>query len=400
MTKLAYGMVGGGPGAFIGAVHRRAASLDGLAELAAGAFSSDAATSGAFGRELGLDATRCYPSWRAMLDGEARRPAGERVAFVSIVTPNDTHFEIAKACVERGFHVVCEKPMTTTVAEAEELARLVESRGVVFALTHTYAGYPMVRHARALVRQGTLGAIRKVLVEYAQGWLATPVEATGNRQAEWRTDPARAGAGALGDIGTHAEHLARYVTGLAIEELHADVSTMVPGRRVDDDASMLLRYEGGARGVLTCSQVLVGEENSPSLRVYGTEGSLWWSHEEPEKLRVRLAGRPEETHVRGSAAHAPEAARSSRLPAGHPEGYIEAFANIYAAAIRAMIARTTGTAADPLDDFPSVHDGVLSMRFVEAALESGRTRRWVRLDGASSGASPDATARITTPTGR
>ena len=385
MAKLRYGMVGGGPGAFIGAVHRRAAALDGLAELAAGAFSSDAATSQAFGRELGLEPSRCYPGWEAMLDGEARRPAADRIAFVSIVTPNDTHFAIAKACVERGFHVVCEKPMTTTVAEAGELARLVEERGVVFALAHTYAGYPMVRQARALVRQGALGTIRKVLVEYAQGWLATPLEASGNRQAAWRTDPARAGAGALGDIGTHAEHLARYVTGLELEELHADVSTMVAGRRVDDDASMLLRYAGGARGALTCSQVLVGEENALRLRVHGTEGSLWWSHEDADRLRVRLAGRPEEVHTRGSAHLAPAAAHATRIPAGHPEGYLEAFANIYAATIRTIAARATGAAPDPLDDFPTVHDGVRSARFVEAALASGRTRAWVRVAGDASG---------------
>lgn len=391
MTKLAYGMVGGGPGAFIGAVHRRAAALDGLAELAAGAFSSDPATSRAFGRELGLEPARCYASWEAMLDGEAARPAGDRIAFVSIVTPNDTHHAIAKACVERGFHVVCEKPMTTTVAEAEELVRLVEERGLVFALTHTYAGYPMVREARALVRRGVLGAVRKVLVEYAQGWLATPLEATGNRQAAWRTDPARAGAGALGDIGTHAEHLARYVTGLEIDELHADVSTMVPGRRVDDDASMLLRFAGGARGVLTCSQVLIGEENAPRLSVHGTEGSLWWSHEAPERLRVRLAGRAEEVLTRGSAGLSREAARASRLPGGHPEGYIEAFANIYAAAVRAMTAHASGEATGALDDYPTVHDGLRSMRFVEAALASGRERAWVRVAPRSSGTMPPIT---------
>ena len=386
MQKLAYGMVGGGPGAFIGAVHRRAAALDGLATLAAGAFSSNAESSRAMGRELGVDPARCYDTWEAMLDAESRRPAGDRIAFVSIVTPNDTHFAIAKACIERGFHVVCEKPMTRTVAEAEELVRLVEARGTVFALTHTYAGYPMVRQARALVRQGTLGTIRKVLVEYTQGWLATPLEATGNRQASWRTDPSRAGSGALGDIGTHAEHLARYVSGLELEELHADVSTMVEGRRVDDDASMLLRYRGGARGALTCSQVLIGEENSPRLRIHGTAGSLWWSHEEPEKLRVRLADRPEEVYVRGSVGSAREAAHAPRLPAGHPEGYIEAFANIYAAAIRAMAARASGGEPDPLDDFPTARDGLLAMHFVEAAVRSGRERAWVRLPSQSSGA--------------
>ena len=371
-------MVGGGPGAFIGAVHRRAAALDGLATLVAGAFSSDAERSRAQGRELALDPRRVYGSFDEMAEREAALPAGERIDFVSIVTPNHLHFATARAFVERGIHVVCDKPLTTTLADAETLCALVRRHDVVFALTHPYAAYPLVRQARALVQAGALGTVRKVVAEYAQGWLATPVEATGNKQADWRTDPARAGAGALGDIGTHAEHLGRYVTGLAMDALLAEVSTFVPGRRIDDDASLLVRYAGGAKGTLSCSQISAGEENRLALRVYGTEASLEWHQQAPNVLTVRRASGPSETFTPGHPFLVPAARRGTRMPPGHPEGLLEAFANIYANVARVLLARLAGTAPDPLDlDFATVEDGAIGMHFIETALESGRRGAWV-----------------------
>jgi predicted dehydrogenase len=371
-------MVGGGPGAFIGAVHRRAVGLDGLAELVAGAFAAVPEESHQMGRELLLDPGRVYGTYEEMLEREASLPPDERIDFVSIVTPNFVHFPVAKAFIERGFHIVCEKPLTVTLEDAEALCRLVAERGVVFGLTHTYTGYPMVKQARALVQQGALGQIRKVLVEYTQGWLATRLEETGSIQAEWRTDPAKAGAGAIGDIGSHAENLARYVSGLELERLYADVATMVPGRRIDDDASMLLRFVGGARGALTCSQVLVGEENNLRIRVFGTKAALEWNHAEQNRLRVRYADRPEEIHTPANKYLAPAAQHGSRIPSGHPEGYLEAFANIYGNVLRTIAARVAGEEPDPLDlDFPTVRDGAAGVHFIHAALRSGREERWV-----------------------
>jgi predicted dehydrogenase len=371
-------MVGGGPGAFIGAVHRRAAALDGLAELVGGAFSSDADKSRAQGDALHLDARRVYASFAEMADREAALPVGERIDFVSIVTPNHLHHAAAAAFIERGIHVVCDKPLTTTLADAESLCRLVAQHDVVFALTHPYAAYPMVKQARALVRDGALGALRKVVVEYSQGWLATAVEATGNKQADWRTDPARAGAGAIGDIGTHAEHLARYVTGLEMTRLFADVTTYVPGRRLDDDANMLVHYEHGVKGILFCSQISAGEENRLALRVYGTDASLEWHQEDPNFLTVRRADRPMAVYKPGHAFLVPEAQRAARMPAGHPEGLLEAFANIYANASRVIAAKRDGVAPDAVDlDFPTVQDGAHGVHFIQSALESGRTGEWV-----------------------
>ncbi|HUH14204.1 MAG TPA: Gfo/Idh/MocA family oxidoreductase [Longimicrobiales bacterium] len=374
---LRYGMIGGGPGAFIGAVHRRAAALDGLAELAAGAFSSDAEKSAAQGRELRLDPARVYPSWQAMAESEAEREE-DRLDFVAIVTPNHLHHPVACAFLERGFHVVCDKPLATTLEDAEDLCRLVAESGLVFALTHNYTGYPMIKQARAMVAAGTLGPLRRVSVEYVQDWLAFPIERDGQKQAAWRTDPERAGAGALGDIGTHAENVARYVTGLAPERMAGDVATLVPGRRVEDDASLLIRYAGDARGVLTCSQVATGEENELTLRVYGTEGSLVWTHRDPNTLRLRKAGGAERLLRRGSDDLVPAAARAARLPAGHPEGFLEAFANVYANALRTIAARAGGAEPDPLDlDFPTVRDGAIGVHFVETALRAGATDGWV-----------------------
>ena len=371
-------MVGGGPGAFIGAVHNRAATLDGLAVLVAGAFSSDPAKSREQGDAYGLSPDRVYASYDEMAAREAALPDGERIDFVSIVTPNFLHFPVAKAFIERGFHVVCDKPLTTTLADAEELCRLVAQHNVVFALTHPYTAYPMVRQARALVQQGTLGTVRKIIVEYSQGWLATAIEETGQKQAGWRTDPVRAGAGAIGDIGTHAEHLARYVTGLEMERLFADVASVVPGRRIDDDANMLVHYQGGARGILFCSQISVGEENRLAIRVYGTNASLEWQQENPNFLTVRHADGPVEVYKPGHAHLVASAQRGTRMPAGHPEGMLEAFANVYSNAIRAMSARMSGIAPDPLDlDFATVRDGATGVHFIRTALESGRTGEWV-----------------------
>ena len=379
--KLRFGMVGGGPGAFIGAVHRRAATMDGLAVLVAGAFSSDREKSRAQGQELFLDQNRVYDSYQTMAEREGSLPADQRIDFVSIVTPNHLHFPIARAFIERGIHVICDKPMTTTTEDAEVLCRLVRQHGVVFALTHNYTGYPLVKQAQSMIRAGELGDIRKIVVEYSQGWLSTRLEATGQKQADWRTDPARAGAGALGDIGSHAEQLARYVTGLEIESLCADVSTFVEGRRIDDDANLLVRYRGGAKGVLFCSQVSLGEENRLSLRVYGTKASLEWRQEEPNFLIVRRADGPMEVYKPGHPFLAPAAQHSTRLPSGHPEAFLEAFANVYANAMRTIAARQSGETPNPLDlDFPTVEDGLAGVRFIRAALTSGQRADWVKLD--------------------
>ena len=382
---LGMGMVGGGPGAFIGDVHRRAARLDGGVELVAGAFASDGRRSREKGRELLLDPARVYGSLDELIERERTLPAGERVDFVSVVTPNHLHFPMAAALLEAGFHVVCDKPMTFDAAEARRLKGVVERSGRVFAVTHNYTGYPMVKLARDLVRQGELGRVRKVVVEYAQGWLATPLERTGVKQADWRTDPARSGAaGCIGDIGTHAENLAEYVTGRRITELAADLTTFVDGRRLDDDGNVLVRFEGGARGVLFASQVAVGEENGLALRVYGERRGLRWRQETPNTLQVTALDGPEETWSRGHAYVAgtsPAAARATRLPAGHPEAFCEAFANLYANVCDTIRARIRGVEPDPLAlDFPTVDDGLRGMLFIEAVVASAGSReKWTRV---------------------
>ena len=372
-------MVGGGPGAFIGDVHRKAAALDGTMDLVAGAFSSDPEKSREQGEALLLDPKRVYGSYDNMAEGEAALSDDERIDFVSIVTPNFLHFPIAKAFIERGFHIVCDKPMTTSVEDAEELCRLVRQHDVVFALTHNYTGYPMVKQARAMVMNGELGEIRKIVVEYPQGWLATRLEESGSKQAEWRTDPTRAGvSSAVGDIGSHAENLARYVTGLEIESLHADITTFVPGRTLEDDANMLVHYRGGARGILYCSQVSVGEENNHRIRVYGTKASLEWHQENPNYLSVRSSDGPERIFKRGNDYLSDAAKVASRLPSGHPEAFIEAFANIYVAAGRAIASRISGDDANSLTtDFPTVQDGAIGVHFIHKAIESGKKRDWV-----------------------
>ena len=374
-SALRMGMVGGGTGAFIGAVHRKAAALDGVAVLAAGCLSSTPEKAAASGREVGLPEDRNYPSWRAMVERERLRPRYERVDFVTIVTPNDTHYQVARAFVDAGIHVVIDKPMCRTAVEAAELSAAVKKAGVVCAVTYNYTGYPMVKQARHMVRQGAIGPVRKVVVRYSQGWLASAVEKQGQKQASWRTDPARAGAGAIGDIGTHAENLLSCVTGLRVGAVCADLATFVPGRRVDDDASVLLRLGGAkggaaqARGVLTACQVAAGHENDLTIDVHGETGSLSWRHEEPETLVHRPEGEPARVLRRGQGCLCDAAKAASRLPAGHPEGFIEALANVYAAVGRAIHAEA-GAAAATEHDFPGVEDGERGVRFVEAAVKS------------------------------
>jgi len=377
--KIRYGMVGGGPGAFIGAVHRKAAALDGGIELVAGAFSSDPDKSRQQGEELLLDSRRVYSSYQEMAEQESLLPGGERIDFVSIVTPNHVHFEVAKAFIEAGFHVVCDKPMTNTVGDAESLCKLVSEYGAVFALTHNYTGYPMVKQARELVRNGELGDIRKVVVEYPQGWLATLLEAEGAKQAVWRTDPNQAGVSScIADIGSHAENLARYITELEIEEICADLTTFVPGRQLEDDGNLLVHYKGGARGILYASQISVGEENDINIRVYGTKASLRWRQENPNYLSVKYPDGPEQVYKRGNDYLSEIAVHNSRIPFGHPEAFIEAFANIYVNASRTMAAKITGHDLGEFDtDFPTVQDGAIGVHFIHKSVESGKARAWI-----------------------
>ncbi|AMJ61151.1 Gfo/Idh/MocA family protein [Bosea sp. PAMC 26642] len=380
--KLRYAMIGGGRDAFIGAVHRHAIALDGLGELTAGALSATPERAIASGRALGLATGRNHGSWQNLLNDELKRLPEERVDFVSIVTPTDTHFEVAQAFVEAGFHVVCDKPLVHTAAQADTLVKAVAAQGTVFGVTYNYTGYPMVRQARDMVRDGTIGTIRKVVVEYNQGWLATALERDGQKQASWRTDPARSGpAGALGDIGSHAENLVATVTGLRIEALVADLAALVPGRALDDDASMLLRFHGGARGVLVCSQINAGLENDLRLRVSGTLGTLEWRQERPSQLvHYRLDG-AKMILTRGSPWLSPAAKNASRIPAGHPEGFIEAFANVYRGIVADIRARQPGRIADPLEaDYPGVEDGARGVRFIERAVQSSREGRWIGMD--------------------
>ena len=377
--KLRYGMVGGGPGAFIGEVHRKAAAIDGHMELVAGAFSSSAEKSRAMGEKLQLDQSRVYGSFAEMAEREAALPKDQRIDFVAVVTPNHLHFPVCKAFIEAGIHVVCDKPLTNTLEEAEELCRLVDKHDVVFGLTHTYTGYPMVKEARHLIREGKLGRLRKVVVEYPQGWLSQPIEQEGAKQAEWRTDPDRAGvSSAVGDIGSHAENLVTYITGLRMEKLYADITSFVEGRELEDDANMLVHYEGGMKGILYASQISVGEENSLKIRVYGTEASLEWRQENPNYLHLRYPDRPEEIYKRGNEYLSEAANFNNRIPPGHPEGFIEAFANIYRNVGLTILAREEGKEPDELaKDFPTVQDGAIGVHFIHKSIESGKEEKWV-----------------------
>ncbi len=377
--KLKYGMVGGGPDAFIGGVHRMAAALDGSIELTAGAFSSKPEKSKQQGEALFLDPSRVYGSYQEMAEKEAKLPEGERIDFVSVVTPNAMHYPVAKVFLEAGFNVICDKPMTTTVEEAEELIKLVKDKDLVFGLTHNYTGYPMVKQAKALVREGKLGKLRKVVVEYPQGWLATPIDAEGMKQAAWRTDPSQAGVSScMGDLGSHAENLARYITGLEIEELCADMTTFVPGRRLEDDGNVLIHYKGGARGVLYASQISPGEENNLVIRVYGETAALEWHQENPNYLTVKYLDKPTEVWTRGSGYLGEAAGSNTRIPFGHPEGFIEAFANIYKAVGNTIAAKLAGETPGKLDlDFPTAVDGAFGVHFIHKTVESGKAKGWI-----------------------
>jgi len=368
--RLRLGMVGGGQGAFIGAVHRIAARMDDHFELVAGCFASTEEKSKASGLELGVDPARIYGNFEAMATAEAGREDG--IDVVSIVTPNHVHFAACFAFLEAGIPVICDKPMTTTLEDAAALQALVANTGKDFILTHNYTGYPMIRQARAMVEAGLLGRIRIVQVEYAQDWLATRIETEGLKQAEWRTDPDRSGpAGCTGDIGTHAANLVTFVTGLDIEELAAELTTFVEGRKLDDNCQMLLRLEHGARGMLWASQVACGNENSLKLRVYGEKGGLEWSQEDPNYLWHSPLGEPKRLLTRSGAGIGPEAARVTRIPPGHPEGYLEGFANLYADAAELLWARMEEREPDPATALlPTVTDGVKGVKFIEAVVQS------------------------------
>lgn len=379
MVPLRLGMIGGGQGAFIGAVHRIAARLDGEGATIAGAFSSTPERARESGRALGIADDRNYGSWQEMLEVESNRPPEERIDIVSIVTPNHVHYPVAKAFTEAGFHVVCDKPLVLNSEQADNLIRSVRQHDTVFAVTYNYTGYPLVKEARELVRAGRLGEIRKVLLEYNQGWLAQRIEAEGAKQAEWRTDPSRSGiAGAMGDIGSHAESLVSTVTGLTVSDICADLNTFVSGRALDDDANLLLRFSSGAKGVLVASQVAVGEENALTLRVYGTEGSLSWEQQKPNELLLYAEGEPERVLRRGNPYLSAAAQAATRLPSGHPEGFLEAFANLYRNVIRTVHARKEGREPGEFDlDFPTVLDGARGVHFIEKTVESAASdRKW------------------------
>ncbi len=380
--KLKMGMVGGGPGAFIGEVHRKASRMDGGIELVAGAFDINPRKSKQQGRELLLDPRRIYGTYQQMIEKELKLPEGERIDFVSITTPNNWHFPIARDFLEAGFHVMCEKPMTLNVKEAKDLQKIVRRTRRVFGLMHNYTGYPMVKLARDMARGGDLGKVRKIVVQYPQGWLATALERTGQMQAAWRTDPKQSGgAGCMGDIGTHAENLSEYITGLKITHLCADLTIFVKGRKLDDDGNVLLQFNNGARGVLHASQVSIGEENNLAIWVYGEQKGLEWHQEHPNYLYVKEPDGPLQVWRRGNGyvgAKSPAAARATRLPSGHPEAFFEAFANNYRNFADTVRAKLTRTKPDPLAlDFPDVDDGLRGMLFIETVLASAKSnQKW------------------------
>jgi predicted dehydrogenase len=377
--RIRLGMVGGGQGAFIGAVHRIAARLDDEFELVAGALASTPEKAEASGRELGLAPDRIYTTFVAMAEAESRREDG--IEAVSIVTPNHMHLPIAREFLARGIHVICDKPMTATLEEAKELTRLAAGSGKLFVLTHNYTGYPLIRQARAMVEAGELGEIRVVQAEYAQDWLTEKLEDTGQKQAGWRTDPVRSGpGGCIGDIGTHAYNLACFVAGLRLESVCADLTTFVAGRRLDDNVHVLLRFAGGAKGMLWASQVAPGNENGLRLRVYGSKGGLEWAQEEPNTMRFTPFGQPSRLLTRAGAGATAPAARVSRIPSGHPEGYLEAFANLYAEAAKAIRAARTGGDPDAEVLYPTAEDGLAGLAFIDVCLRSTALGgAWVRL---------------------
>ena len=376
------GMVGGGRGAFIGAVHRMAAAIDGEIELVCGAFSSNPKKSKLSGQDLYLPADRVYGSYEEMIKKEKELPEGERMDFVSIVTPNHLHFAPAKMALENGFHVVCDKPVCFDLKEAKALQKIVKKTGLIFALTHNYTGYPMVKQARMMVAKGKIGEIRKIVVAYPQGWLSTKLEDSEQKQAAWRTDPKKSGiAGAMGDIGTHAENLAEYISGLQIKKICADLTAMVPGRQLDDDGNVLIEFDNGAKGILYASQISAGEENNLSINIYGTKAGLEWRQMEPNSLVVKWLDKPMEIMRTGVGNLYPEAQEHTRIPAGHPEGYLEAFGNIYRNFAKCVRARLNGKKPKAIyTDFPGIEDGVRGMLFIEKVVASGKSKRkWTKM---------------------
>jgi predicted dehydrogenase len=383
--KLKMGMVGGGPGAFIGEVHRRASRMDGGIELVAGAFDINPRKSKQMGKQLCLDRKRVYGTYKEMVEKELKLPLGERIDFVSITTPNNWHFPIAKDFLKAGFHVMCEKPMTFNVKESRELKKIVRTSRRVFGLMHNYTGYPMVKLARDMVREGDLGKVRKIVVRYPQGWLSTALERTGQMQAAWRTDPKQSGgAGCMGDIGTHAENLAEYITGLKIREICADLTIFVKGRRLDDDGNCIVKFNNGAKGVLHASQISIGEENGLAIWIYGEERGMEWHQEHPNYLYVKEPDGPVQVWRRGNnyvAERSAAAARATRLPSGHPEAFFEAFANVYCNFADTIRAKMTRTKADKLMlDFPNVDDGLRGMLFIDTVLASTKSKqKWTKM---------------------
>jgi predicted dehydrogenase len=380
MSKVRMGMIGGGPDAFIGAVHRIAARLDGEIEIVCGAFSSSPDKSRQMGEALYLNPDRVYATYSEMIVNEAALPEEVRMDFVAIVTPNYLHFEPAREALQAGFDVVMDKPVTFDLKEALELRRLVEENNRLFCLTHTYTGYPMIKEARQQVRQNALGAIRKVVVMYPQGWLSSFLEGGDNKQASWRTDPARSGmAGAIGDIGTHAFNLAEYITGLKVTQVCADINIVVEGRKLDDDGAVLLKFEGGASGVLLASQVMAGEENDLTIKVYGEKGGLEWKHSDPNTLLLKWTDAPAQILRAGTGYLSSFAKHNARTPSGHPEGFLEAFANHYRNFALCLRARKNGEKPkEEWLDFPGIEDGVRGMAFIETVITSGRIRdKWL-----------------------
>ena len=379
--KLRMGMVGGGRGAFIGGVHRMAAGLDGKIELVAGCFSADPEKSRQSGRDLFLDPKRVYGSYEEMVERESTLSSERRIDFVTIVTRNDTHVDIASAFLTAGINVICDKPLGRSLADGLKLRKVVQKSGKVFALTHNYTGYPMVKEAREMVRSGRLGKILKVVVEYPQGYAITALEAKADGKiSNWRMDPSIAGASnCMGDIGTHAENLARYITGLEIEEVCAELSTFIPGRPLDDDGNVLVRYRGGAKGILYASQVSNGDENDLTIRVYGTKASIEWHQEDPNELKVKEVDKPQMIYRRGNTYLSKAAQANTRLPFGHPEAFIEAFANVYLAAAEAVADEVTGKKLKATYDFPTVDDGVMGMAFIETVVKSSKSKsKWTK----------------------
>lgn len=377
--KLRLGMIGGGPGAFIGAVHRIAARIDDDYELVCGAFSSNAAKSQATGLSLGLTAERSYGSYKELILAESQLPEQQRAQVLSIVTPNHVHFEPARLALENGFHVILDKPATFSLQEAIDLKAVMQQSGKLLCLTHTYTGYPMVKQARQLIAAGAIGKVRKVYVQYVQGWLSNFEEGTDNKQASWRTDPAKSGiAGAMGDIGTHAFNLAEYVSGCTLSHLCADINTLVPGRQLDDDGAVLLKFNGGASGVLVATQIAAGAENNIQISVYGEKGGLEWQQNDANSLVVRWADKPAEIWRTGGSYTGSFASHNTRTPAGHPEGYLEAFANLYhnfALTIRATLQQQTAP-AEALD-YPGIEEGIRGMAFIEQVIASGKSeQKW------------------------